>query len=92
MSPDKDLAELELPPVSTIDTDSDGAWLGLSDEDGKSDGYVPSGDELNLNQEENSSQDGDSDALIAQLYQKLKAKKKEKKKVSSLNSGSTSTL
>lgn len=35
----EDLAEL--PPASTVDTDSDRAWLGLSDKDGESEGYKP---------------------------------------------------
>lgn len=73
----------ELPPTSTVDTDSDGARLGLSDEDGKSEGYKPSEDEAD--KERNSSDDGgDSDASIDQLYQTLRAKRKEKKKVSLL--------
>ena len=78
----EDLAEL--PPASTVDTDSDGAWLGLSDEDGDSEAYVPSED--SLDKEKSSNDGGHSDASIEQLYQKLRAKKKEKKKVGSVNS------
>jgi len=69
----------ELPPASTVDTDSDGARLGLSDDDGESEGYKPSEDEVN--KEKSSGDDGgDSDASIDQLYQKLRAKKKRKEK------------
>ena len=78
----EDLAEV--PPASTVDTDSDGARLGLSDEDGESEAYVPSEDDLD--KEKSSDDGGDSDASIAELYQKLRAKKKEKKKVGSVNS------
>jgi hypothetical protein len=72
----EDLAEL--PPASTVDTDSDGARLGLSDADGESEGYVPSED--GLDKEKSSDVGGDSDASIEQLYQKLRAKKKRKRK------------
>ena len=72
----EDLAEL--PPASTVDTDSDGAWLGLSDEDGDSEAYVPSED--GLDKEKSSDDGGDSDTSIKQLYQKLWAKKKRKEK------------
>lgn len=78
----EDLAEL--PPASTVDTDSDGARLGLSDEDGDSEAYVPLED--GLDKEKSSNDGGHSDASIEQLYQKLRAKKKEKKKVGSVNS------
>lgn len=84
---DVDMAEedlAELPPASTVDTDSDGARLGLSDKDGENEAYAPSEDDLD---EDKSSDDGrDSDASIERLYQKLQAKKKEKKKVGSANS------
>lgn len=84
---DVDMAEedlAELPPASTVDTDSDGARLGLSDKDGENEAYAPSEDDLD---EDKSSDDGrDSDASIERLYQKLQAKKKEKKKVGSVNS------
>ena len=66
-------------------TDSDGARIGLSDEDGESEAYVPSED--GLDKEKSSDNGGDSDALIEQLYQKLQAKKKEKIKVGSVNLG-----
>jgi hypothetical protein len=78
----EDLAEL--PPASTVDTDSDGAQLGLLDEDGDSEAYVPSED--GLDKKKSSDDGGDPDASIEQLYQKLWVKKKEKKKVGSVNS------
>ena len=68
----------ELPPASTVDTDSDGGRLELSDKDGGSESYVLSEDGLC---KEKSSDDGrDSDASIELLYQKLQAKKKGKEK------------
>ena len=78
---EEDLAEL--PPASTVDTDSDGGRLGPSDKGGGGESYVPSEDGLD---KEKSSDDGrNSDASIEPLYQKLQAKKKGRK-VGSINS------
>jgi hypothetical protein len=74
----EDLAEL--PPTSTIDTNSNGAQLRMLNEDDNSDIYVPSEREANSNDGslgDNGS--GDSDVSMEELYQHLYAKRKEKK-------------
>src|SRR6266700_4743148 len=70
----EDLAEL--PPASTIDTDSDGAQLAMpSDEDDNSDIYQPSERESNGNGNVSDDGGGDSDASMEQLYQQLRKKR-----------------
>lgn len=70
-----------LPPDSIVDTDSDGARMGLTDiESGDDDAYIPPSDEDKDG--EHGKEGNDSDASIAQLRTQLKEKKTKKKKVS----------
>jgi hypothetical protein len=77
----------QFPPESTVDTDSDGARLGLSeyeDDDDDGEAYKPSGDGHEDDEDDN---DGDASedsmVLLQKNRQKRLEKKEKKKKVSS---------
>ncbi|KAF8951995.1 hypothetical protein BDZ97DRAFT_820868 [Flammula alnicola] len=78
-SEDDEEMQVELPPASTVDTDSsEGGHVEFSDDN--DDMYVPSGEEKTIGSSGDDEGDALSDASMEKLYKQLKKEKEKRKK------------